>query len=153
MNTMNTNLQNNEQPTANCNEFETRVAEHRTQRLGLDYRTAALLCYTPLAFINIGAGILWLATEPKENKQLRFHAIQGLMIVVAAVVLGVLNSVASSSLIAVLGFSAFRLMGLFSSLISLAFLATELYGMYCVYQGHEFKLPYISEIAEKNAVQ
>lgn len=123
----------------------------RTAVMNLDYKIAAILCYTPVLLIDIIAPIVWLKTEPKSNKELRFHAIQGLLISIITIALAVINSTVMTMLSVVLGFFAFRLLSFGSSLITLAFLAVSLYGIYCVWNGKEFRLPYLSEIADKNA--
>jgi hypothetical protein len=54
----------------------------QTKVLNLNYNTAALLCYIPTCccLINLIPCIIWLASEPRENKFLRFHALQGLFL-------------------------------------------------------------------------
>src|SRR2546423_14232566 len=56
--------------------------ENKTKTLGFKYNVAALLCYLPtcLCCLNVIFGIIWLATEPKENRFVRFHAMQGLLL-------------------------------------------------------------------------
>ena len=58
----------------------------KTQVLGLDYNIAGLLCYLPVCCINVIGSILFLVTEPKENKFVRFHAIQSLLLMVVTIV-------------------------------------------------------------------
>src|SRR5205085_1349071 len=63
------------------------------------YNIAALLCYLPtcLCCVNLVPCVLWLATEPKENRFLRFHALQGLILfglyVVVYIILRLLGAV------------------------------------------------------------
>src|SRR5260370_41063672 len=54
----------------------------KTQVLGLDYKIAGMLCYLPpcLCCIDVIFSILWIATEPKENRFVRFHALKALFI-------------------------------------------------------------------------
>lgn len=125
--------------------------EERTQVLNLDYKMAAILCYTPVLLISVIAPILFLSTEPKTNQKLRFHAIQGLALSVAAILLSVASSILMSALVAIIGFAAFHLMSLVSSGIGLAFIGISIYCIYCICQGRDFELPYISELARSNA--
>lgn len=125
--------------------------EERTKVLNLDQKLAAILCYTPILLVSVIAPIIWLSTEPKSNKRLRFHAMQGLGLCLVAIALSIASSILMTALVAVIGFSAFHLMSLVSSGVGLAFLATSIYCIYRVYQGQDIKLPFIGEIAEQNA--
>lgn len=49
-------------------------APGKTKVLNMDQNVGALLCYLPICCINLIFAIIWLATEPRENKFLRFHA-------------------------------------------------------------------------------
>src|SRR5438045_3490315 len=80
--------------------------EGKTKTFGMAYNTAALLCYLPscLCCANVIFSIIWLSTEPKENRFLRFHAMQGLLLfglwfVVGAIlrILGFAMAVGTSS--------------------------------------------------------
>lgn len=127
------------------------VLSGRTQVMALDYKLASILCYTPILLISIVAPIVWLKTEPKANKQLRFHAIQGLAISLTAIGIGVLNGILMGVLVSILGLGVINLWALGSNLLSLAFLAAMVYGIYCVATNKPFKLPVLGDIAEKNA--
>src|SRR5215203_2007422 len=52
----------------------------KTQVLGLDFNVAAGLGYIPICALNLIAPILWLVTEPKTSKFVRFHAMQSLFL-------------------------------------------------------------------------
>jgi|688.fasta_scaffold854933_1 uncharacterized membrane protein len=133
------------------NEFRNLPANGKTNVLGLDYKVAAILCYTPILCASLIASIMFLKTEPKSNKQLRFHAIQGLGLSMAAIGLGVINSSLMGALSIALGYYAYSLLAMGSSLIFLAFIGLCVYAIYCVYNNQEFKLPILGDIAEKNA--
>ena len=86
----------------------------KTQTLGLDYNVAAGLCYIPLCLINPIVPIIWIVTEPKSNKFVRFHAFQALFlaityivaiiaVVVVFAILGLALGMASETLAAVIG--------------------------------------------------
>lgn len=123
----------------------------RTQFMALDYKLAAILCYTPILLCSIVAPIIWLKTEPRANRQLRFHAIQGLAISVAAIAFGIINSIVLGILFSIVGIGAAQVLSLGSSLLSLAFLGVMIYGIYCVAKDQPFRLPVLGDIAERNA--
>jgi uncharacterized membrane protein len=123
----------------------------RTVKGNLDYKIASMLCYTPVFLISVIAPIVWLATEPKSNKLLRFHSMQGLLLGASAIVLNVLNTMIFGTLIGILGGAAWHLLTFLSSAINLVFLGLSIYGMYQTYQGNDFRLPVLADIAEKNA--
>lgn len=66
----------------------------KTEALNLDHGIAAVLCYLPIlcGLNNIMAGV-FLFTEPKSSKFVRFHAIQSLLILASAVVLSIVSSI------------------------------------------------------------
>jgi len=129
----------------------------KTSVLGLDYKLAALLCYVPscCCLINVIAAIIWLATEPKSNRLVRFHALQGLLLFAARVVIsiifvifGVGVSLSPSDLAASAGSGV---LGLINMLIWLVYFVLCIIGMIKAYQGEMWKIPVIGDIAEKNS--
>jgi len=54
-----------------------------------------MLCYLPacLCCIDLISSVLWLATEPKENKFLRFHSLQGLMLFFVGLVINIVGRI------------------------------------------------------------
>jgi len=126
-------------------------SNERTKVLGLEYKVAAALCYTPILLLSVVAPIVILKTEPKENKRLRFHAIQGMALSLAALALGVANSMLTSLLFSLFGFGAWQIFGSLSSLISLAVIGVFVYCIYSVCTNKDLRLPYVSEIADRNA--
>lgn len=134
----------------------------KTQILNLDYNLAALLCYLPscVCLLNLVSCILWLVTEPRENKFLRFHALQGIMLFGVALVLSILlnilgfgfqlgTRVTTGSEVA--GAGAGLLFSLLSLVVPLILLIIHIAAMIKAYQGQMWKLPVIGNIAEKNA--
>ena len=89
-----------------------------------------VLCYV-LGFLS---GIFFLLTE-KENKFVRFHAMQSTMVFLGLTVL---------MMIPFLGW-------MLSVLIAPLSLLLWLFLMYKAYQGEKFKLPVIGDLAEKQA--
>ena len=98
---------------------------------GIQANVAALLSYL-VGFIS---GIVFLVIE-KENKFVRFHAMQSTIVSGSLFVLQI-----------VLSFIPFLVM--LSPLVGLAGLALWIILMIKAYQGEMFKLPVIGDIAEK----
>jgi uncharacterized membrane protein len=134
----------------------------KTKTLGLEYNIAAMLCYLPscLCCINLIFAIIWLATEPKENRFVRFHAMQGLMLFAIGLVLGVLMNIlgigasfgayVGTGGSEVAGHGAGLIVNLVGSLISLALLIVHIFAIIKALQGEMWKVPIIGDIAEKN---
>lgn len=100
--------------------------------LGIDENIEGLLCYV-LGFIT---GILFLVIE-KENKFIRFHAMQSIATFLALFVISI-----------VLGF--IPIIGwVISPLIGLAGLILWLLLMFKAYKGEKYKLPIAGDFAEK----
>src|ERR1051325_5830044 len=135
--------------------------ENKTKTFGMSYNVAALLCYLPscLCCLNVIFGIIWLATEPKENRFVRFHALQGLLLFGANFVIQLLLTIlriategaarATGSGMIALGGGA--ILGLLGLLIWFVFLVLHIIGMIKASQGQFWKLPLIGDIAEKNS--
>lgn len=118
----------------------------KTSTLQLDYKLAGLLCYVPFAFINVAFSVLWLATEPQTNRQLRFHAMQGLCLAAVAIIVTAVTSGLSAMLFAI---GAWQMVQGLYTLEGLAFLAGAIVGIINAYHGVCYKLPYIGEFVEK----
>jgi len=102
--------------------------------LGMEPNIAALLSYL-LAFVT---GIIFYALE-KENKFVRFHAMQSIVVFGALFVLSVM-----------LQFVAFMLWPVIM-LLNVAGIVLWVILMVKAYQGEYFKLPIAGAIAEKNS--
>ncbi|MBS1957269.1 MAG: hypothetical protein JST89_23985 [Cyanobacteria bacterium SZAS-4] len=124
----------------------------KTKLFDIDNNIAAALAYVPLVGANIIFSIIWLVTEPKSNRYLRQHAIQSLVLNVGFVGLHIVLAMLSFTLgvLPFLGFLAF-IPWLAGGLVSLAYLAGNLYLMYCAYKGRPLTIPYITAIAEQNS--
>ena len=130
----------------------------KTKTLNLDYNVAAGLSYLPVCLVNVIAPIIWLSTEPKENRFLRFHAMQALFLVGGAiasiigvvVVFGILGAVLSTvseglaAIVGLIGFLAY--IGVF-----IAFLGLSIMGIIKAWGGNVWKMPIIGNLAEKNS--
>ena len=99
---------------------------------GLDQNVAGALAY----FFGALTGIFFLVTE-KENKFVRFHAMQSIMVTVAVFAIQV-----------VIGFIPFLNM-ILVPLIGLATFAGWVFLMYKAFNNDEFMVPYIGEMAKK----
>lgn len=119
----------------------------KTSTLQLDYKLAGLLCYVPFAFVNVAFSVLWLATEPQSNRELRFHAMQGLCLAGAALAVGMVISMLAALLIPL---GAWQVIHGLYSLDTLAFIAAAIVGMVNAYNGKMYKLPYLGEFVEKH---
>jgi uncharacterized membrane protein len=130
----------------------------KTKTLSMGYNVAALLCYLPtcLCCVNLIFSILWLATEPKENHFVRFHALQGLLLFglgfvinILFQVLGVGVNLSAPGDLAAAG--AGGLLFIVQICIWLVFLILHIIGMVKANQGVIWKIPVIGDIADKNA--
>jgi len=130
----------------------------KTKTLNLDYNVAACLSYIPICLINPIVPIIWLVTEPKTNKFVRFHALQALFllgayivsmigVVVIAAIIGIILGMASDSLAALAGLIG--VIGYF--VVILSFLGLSIMGAVKGYGGQMWKAPIIGNLAEKNA--
>lgn len=114
--------------------------------IGMEANIAALASYA-LGWIT---GLIFFILE-KDNKFVRFHALQSIVVFGAFSVLGILISVLFSIFLMLrLGF-LFPLFSLLSSLLWLGAVILWVLLMIKAYQGEYFKLPIAGEIAEKNS--
>jgi len=120
-----------------------------------------LLCYIPICCVGIIFSIIFLVTEPKENKFLRFHSLQSLLLTAASIVVYIAFWIISAVLVVGAGATGSTGAGMAASGISLILLLLEIvigvgflvaYIMGCVkaYQNEIWKMPVIGNIADKN---
>ncbi|WOV86300.1 DUF4870 domain-containing protein [Sporosarcina oncorhynchi] len=104
--------------------------EQRKTSIGLTENVGGMLCYI---FI---IGLVFLFME-KENRFIRFHALQAVFTAVAVLLISILLG-----FIPIIGFILSLLMGpvVFGLMIFM---------MYQAYQGKYFKLPFIGDMVEK----
>jgi uncharacterized membrane protein len=113
---------------------------------GMQANVAGLLSYV-LGWIT---GLIFFLIE-KENKFVRFHALQSIITFGALFILSIAIGI-FTGILAAIGLGA--LIGVFSlinGLLGLAGLILWILLMIKAYQGEKFKLPVIGDIAEKNA--
>ncbi len=116
----------------------------------LDQNKAAATCYLPV--LPIAPNVLWIMTEPAKNKELRFHAFQGLAIFIIAFVITMVGNVIDMfSPIPIIG----AIFGVISWLIKFVAMVAYFLGSaflaYKAYEGEKIVLPYIGQIAEDKA--
>lgn len=122
----------------------------KTSVLGLDSNLAALLCYvlSPCCFIGVVLSLIFFFTE-KNNRFVRFHAVQALLIFalafVVSLVLGIFGVMLTAMHLEGLGYAVLGLRGL----IGLVFLGILIYAGVQAYQNNMTKLPVIGDLAEK----
>jgi uncharacterized membrane protein len=117
--------------------------------LGLDVNVGSLLCYLPVCAISLIYSIIVIVTD-KANKAVRFHAFQSLLLTAAYIVCllavvfvgGVLVAATGSNMLGVL-------VSLLYFVVIIGFLALMVFGMVKGYQGGDFKLPIIGDMADK----
>lgn len=126
----------------------------KTKVMNLDYNVAGMLCYLPICCVNLIFSIIWLASEPKENRFLRFHALQSLLLIGAAfvvfIILGILGF-ATAVAPGPAGSAGWGLITLIEWAFSILLLVVAVLGCVKAYQGAMWKLPIIGDIAEKNS--
>jgi uncharacterized membrane protein len=114
----------------------------KTQVLAMDEKLAGWLSYAP--FVGLICSIIWVATEPRDSKFVRFNAIQSLALGVVSFVawtaLGILGAIGLAAITSVV-----------SSLLSLVVFAAWVVCMFNAGKGRMFKLPLIGDIAESMA--
>lgn len=113
---------------------------------GIQANVAGLLSYV-LGWIS---GLIFILIE-KENKFVRFHAMQSIILFgglsVLQVIVGVLNGILFAIHLAVL----VPVITLLNGLLMLAGFILWIVLMVKSYQGEKFKLPVVGDIAEKNS--
>jgi uncharacterized membrane protein len=123
--------QTNLKSDSNASRETSEVGNAKTSS-GLEENLAGLLCYLA-GFIT---GIIFIILE-KENRFVRFHALQSIFISVVMVILSFI-------------FTSIPIIGwLIGLLISPLSIVLWILLMYKAYQGQWFKLPILGEMAEK----
>jgi len=113
---------------------------------GMQANVAALVSYV-LGWIT---GLVFFLTE-KDNKFVRFHALQSIIVFGALSALGVILSILFQFFLMARLYFVFRFLALISNLLWLVALILWVILMIKAYQGEKFKLPIAGDIAEKNA--
>jgi len=117
----------------------------KTSSTGMDPKVAALLSY----LAGWVTGLIFFLIE-KEDKYVRFHAMQSILLSIAMFVI----IIALNIVLVMLSFIADTfglLFALVSPLLGLAFLVLWIMLMVKAYQGEKWKLPIIGDMAERYA--
>jgi uncharacterized membrane protein len=114
--------------------------------LGLDTNVGALLTYLPICGVSLIYSIIVLVTE-KDNKFVRFHAFQSLLLMAVIVVLSIVITIISV-IFAFISTTLATLFGLLFWLPFLAFIGLAIFMCIKAYGGEKTKLPLIGNMAE-----
>jgi len=127
----------------------------KTSFMTLDSNLAAMLCYilNIVCCLGLVLSIIFLVTE-KENRFVKFHAVQSLFLVVleiaASIVLEILSAILGVALHMVdMSWISGLLTWLLGCLLLVIFLILVLLGGIKAYGGQWYKLPIIGEFAWK----
>jgi uncharacterized membrane protein len=123
----------------------------KSQVMGLDNNVAGMLCYMPILLIGLICSLIFWKTEPADNKFLRFHAMQSLILSVGALIFFVCGNVIFGimGLIPIIGAITWVLWGGASCLISIGLLYICITQMISAYKGGMEKIYRIGDIAEQ----
>lgn len=116
--------------------------------LGLDSNVGALLCYMPICLISLIYSIIVIVSD-KDNKLVRFHAFQSLLLTVLYIVAVLGISIIGGVIGAVISGTIGTLFSLLTFVIIIAFLGAMIFGCIKGYQGEKFKFPIVGDMAEK----
>ncbi len=111
---------------------------------GLQANVAALLSYV----FGWVTGLIFFFVE-KDNKFVRFHALQSVVVFGALSVLGIIISILSQFFIMLHLYFISRLFSMASNLLLLAGLILWVILMIKAFQGEKFKLPIAGDIVDK----
>lgn len=116
---------------------------------GITNNVAGALCY----ILGVITGVIFLVIEPyKNNRFIRFHAFQSIFFWVVCVAFWMIWSwVIVGMLFATGGLGLLEVIGLLFIVIRLAMLAAWVFLIYKAYNNEEFKLPFIGDLAAKQA--
>ncbi len=113
---------------------------------GIQPNVSGLLSYAA----GMVSGIIFFVIE-KENKFVKFHAVQSIVTFGGFLALWIVLSIISQILIAIHVYGFFQLFRLINMLLWLASIILWIVLMIKAYQGEKFKLPVIGDIAEKKS--
>ena len=114
---------------------------------GLAPNVASLLCYV----CTIVTGIIFLLIE-KDNRDVRFHAWQAILLGAGAFVLQIGVTILTAILGAISGVLA-TIMWMLGMVVYLGIFVVWIMCMIKAYQGQRWKVPFIGDIAEKQAAK
>lgn len=122
------------------------VSSGTSSGAGLTMNMAAALSYA----LGAITGVLFLVLEPyKNNRFVRFHAIQSIIFNVAVVAVAIAWSIIVSILVSIAGFWVLTVALPLDWLFGLGIFVLWLYLMFQAYSEREFRIPWIGDIAAK----
>jgi len=116
--------------------------------LGLDANVGALLCYLPICLVSLIFSIIVIIAD-KENRFVRFHAFQSLLLSAIYIVLVIAINILGGIIGAVISGTLGSLFSLLTLVVVVGFIAAMVYGCIKGFQGQMFKFPVIGDMAEK----
>lgn len=116
-----------------------------TTSMGIQPNIAGALAY----FLTVLTGIIFYIIE-KENKFVRFHAMQAILVGAAGIALGIAISILSIVL-AFIPFIGWIIIMVLNFGLMLGGLVLWIFLMFKAFKGEKFKLPVIGDLAEKNS--
>lgn len=114
--------------------------------MGMAENVEGLLCYLGI-FIT---GLIFYFTE-KENKFVRFHALQSIFVTIFVFAVVIIEVLIGAILTTTLSFGVIAVWGIIMTIISIGFLALWIFLMVQAYMGKQVKLPLIGAFCEKQA--
>jgi len=112
---------------------------------GLSANVAGALAYA----LGLITGIIFLLLEPYKNDRfVRFHAMQSILFCAACVIFSIAWTIVWGILFSISGSLALIVLPL-RLVISLGIFAYWLFVMYRAYSGQEYRIPFIGDIAAK----
>lgn len=107
---------------------------------------AAALSYA----LGLITGILFLVLEPyKNNRLVRFHAMQSIIFSAACIVFAIVWSILVGILVSIAGFWVLTVDVPLRLLVALGIFVFWLYLMFQAYSNREYQIPFIGPIAAK----
>ena len=131
----------------------------KTSFMNLDSNVGAMLCYIAnfLCCLGLVLAIVFLFTE-KENRFVKFHAVQSLYLVALQIVAGIIVGILGAILALVLNMINMELLGwililCLRFLLFFIFIVLWIIGGIKAYGGQWYKLPIIGDLAWKSVNQ
>jgi uncharacterized membrane protein len=127
------------------------VTSDRTQVGDMEFKTAAIVTYIPVLFINVVMSVVYLRTEPVNNYYLRFHAMQSLFFSGAYIAIGIACGLITTLLgsIPFLNLLVLPVAGIVFPLATGAYVLISIFLMMKAQSGEEYKLPMFGDYAEQ----
>ena len=129
--------------------------EGKTQVGNFDYKNAAVLCYVPICLINLVASLVFVQSEPKENRFVRFHAMQSLVMTIAFMVVGIAVWTVTMVLgvIPIIGWALALVVNLAWLALCGLYLWQSIVGLISANKGEMYHIPYAGQLAEERLAQ